>query len=154
MLIYLHLYVNLYLHISVYLSNIGKCIVMGLWVIFHICALLYFLSVLNCWVVAVVIRNNCVDRKEAWRNSSMQKKTLNIYPVLFKHLMKYQAFLFLFFVYFGLVFVFFFGCTACRISVPRPGFEPRVQQWKPRILTTRSPGNFLLLFLKQLWCWN
>ena len=63
--IYLHLYVNLYLHISVYLSNIGKCIVMGLWVIFHICALLYFLSVLNCWVVAVVIRNNCVDRKEA-----------------------------------------------------------------------------------------
>ena len=46
--IYLHLYVNLYLYMSVYLSNIGKCIVMGLWVIFHVCALLYFLSFLNC----------------------------------------------------------------------------------------------------------
>ena len=38
----------------------------------------------------------------------MQWKTLNIYPVVFKHVMKYQAFLFLFFVYFGFVF-FFFG---------------------------------------------
>lgn len=62
--IYLHLYVNLYLHMSVSLPNIGKCIVMGLWVVFHVCALLYFLSFLYCWVIAVVIRNNCVDRKE------------------------------------------------------------------------------------------
>ena len=85
--IYLHLYVNLYLYMSVYLSNIGKCIVMGLWVIFHVCALLYFLSFLNCWVIAVVIRNNCVDRKEEWRNSSMQRKNLNIHPVPFRHLM-------------------------------------------------------------------
>ena len=31
----------------------------------------------------------------------------------------------------------------CRISVPRPGIEPRPWQWKPGILTTRPPGNSL-----------
>ena len=37
--------------------------------------------------------------------------------------------------------------AACGISVPRPGIEPGPRQWKPRILTTRPPGNsFVLLF--------
>ena len=39
-------------------------------------------------------------------------------------------------------FLFFWPCQAdCRISVPWLGIEPGPQQWKPRILTTRPPGN-------------
>ena len=40
-----------------------------------------------------------------------------------------------------LVGLFWPHCMACGISVPPPGVEPRPHQWKPRILTTRSPGN-------------
>ena len=40
--------------------------------------------------------------------------------------------------------IFWLHCMACRISVPWPGIESGPQQWKPRILTTRQPGNFLL----------
>ena len=37
---------------------------------------------------------------------------------------------------------FFFPChTACRISVPWPGLEPGLWQWKCRILTARPSGN-------------
>ena len=38
--------------------------------------------------------------------------------------------------------IFFWPClVACRISVSQPGIEPRPQQWKHQILTTRPPGN-------------
>ena len=51
-------------------------------------------------------------------------------------------------------FFFFFGHAgmACRISVPWPGIEPRPQHWKPRILTTRPPGNSLLNFKDTVKC--
>ena len=47
---------------------------------------------------------------------------------------------------------YFFGHAfrSCRISVLRSGIEPETRQWKPRILTTRPPGNsrkFLLVHL-------
>ena len=35
------------------------------------------------------------------------------------------------------------GPLACRISVPWLGIEPGQWQWKPRILTTRPPGDSL-----------
>ena len=60
------------------------------------------------------------------------------------------------FLYFILFYFFWPHRVACRISVPQPGIEPRPRQWKPRILTTRPPGNsqecfsFTLLFLKYL----
>ena len=38
-----------------------------------------------------------------------------------------------------------------QISVPWPGIEPRLQQWKPRILTTRPPGNSLSFILFDCW---
>ena len=41
-------------------------------------------------------------------------------------------------------------CTACKISVPQPGIEPGPRQWKPRILTTRPPGDPLLNSFKLL----
>ena len=31
--------------------------------------------------------------------------------------------------------------TACGISVPRPGVEPRPRQWKHQVLTTGPPGK-------------
>ena len=37
--------------------------------------------------------------------------------------------------------LFIFGHTACGISVPWPGIEPRQWQWKCCALTTRPPGN-------------
>ena len=37
------------------------------------------------------------------------------------------------------------------ISVPWPGIEPRPQQWKPRILTTRPPGHSLSFVLFGFW---
>ena len=41
-----------------------------------------------------------------------------------------------------LVWFFFWLChAACGISVPWPENEPGPRQWKPRILTTRPPGN-------------
>ena len=43
-------------------------------------------------------------------------------------------------IYFFLFF-FWLCCVACGVSVPHPGIEPRPQQWEPRILTTRQPGN-------------
>ena len=61
----------------------------------------------------------------------MQKKTLNIYPVLFKHLMKYQAFLFLFFVYFGLVFVFFLAAQLAGFQFPDQGLNPGCSSESP-----------------------
>ena len=44
-------------------------------------------------------------------------------------------------------FYFLPHCMACGISLPQPGTEPWLQQWKPRILTTRPPGNFS----QELW---
>ena len=45
-------------------------------------------------------------------------------------------------------FKFIFSClsswhaaASCEISVPRPGIEPRLQQWKQQILTTRLSRN-------------
>ena len=38
-------------------------------------------------------------------------------------------------------FFFWPDQAAYGISVPQPGIEPRPQQWKPAILTTRPPGN-------------
>ena len=32
-------------------------------------------------------------------------------------------------------------CAACRILAPQPGIEPRLRQWKRRVLTTGLPGN-------------
>ena len=49
-----------------------------------------------------------------------------------------------------LFFFFWPRLTACRISVSWPGIEPGPWQWKPRIPTTRPPGNShteLFLFL-------
>ena len=37
---------------------------------------------------------------------------------------------------------------ACGISVLQPGLEPGLQQRKPRILTTRPPGNSPTIFFK------
>lgn len=34
----------------------------------------------------------------------------------------------------------------CGISVPWPGIEPRLQEWKRWILTTKPPGNFNFSF--------
>ena len=48
----------------------------------------------------------------------------------------------------GLSFVFLFIYS---ISVPWPGIEPRPQQWKPRILTTRPPGHSLSFVLFGFW---
>ena len=36
--------------------------------------------------------------------------------------------------------------VTCGISVPQPGIELGPRQWKPRILTTRPPGNSLWLY--------
>ena len=45
----------------------------------------------------------------------------------------------------------FWPCqAACSILVPQPGIEPRPQQWKPQILTSRPPGNSLL----QIFIWT
>ena len=51
----------------------------------------------------------------------------------------------IFFILSAFWFFFFFWpcCLACGISVPRPRIEPRLQQWKRWILTTRPPGNSL-----------
>ena len=40
-------------------------------------------------------------------------------------------------------FIFWPCCMACEIFVPRPGIEPRPQQWTGRVLTTGLPGNSL-----------
>ena len=42
-----------------------------------------------------------------------------------------------------------FGLMACGISVPWPGIEPRPQQWKCQILTTRQ-GTPLICFMHAL----
>ena len=57
--------------------------------------------------------------------------------------------LFIFF-YFRVFWFFFFlpHHTAFGISVPQSGIEPRPQPWKPRILTTRQPGNSLSTFFR------
>ena len=39
------------------------------------------------------------------------------------------------------LFFFWLCYVACRILVPRPGIEPRPQQWAHWVLTTRPPGN-------------
>ena len=45
----------------------------------------------------------------------------------------------------------FWPCqAACSILVPQPGIEPRPQQWKPKILTSRPPGDSLL----QIFIWT
>ena len=41
-------------------------------------------------------------------------------------------------------FFFSFGHMACGVSVPRPGIELRIWQWKSGILTTRAPGSSLM----------
>ena len=48
-----------------------------------------------------------------------------------------------------LCFFFFFLAKPHQISVPWPGIEPKPWQWKPRILTTRLPGNSLSIFLSN-----
>ena len=61
----------------------------------------------------------------------MQWKTLNIYPVVFKHVMKYQAFLFLFFVYFGFVFFFFWAAQLAGFQLPDQGLNPGCSSESP-----------------------
>ena len=39
------------------------------------------------------------------------------------------------------LFIYWPHHTAYRISVPRPGIEPGLRQWKPGIQTTRPPGK-------------
>ena len=39
---------------------------------------------------------------------------------------------------------------AVLLAVPQPGFEPESQQWTPRILTTRPPGNIPVSFITDL----
>ena len=51
--------------------------------------------------------------------------------------------------YFFLSFLFLLYCMCCRISVPLPGIEPR--QGKPRILTTRLPGNSHYFLIDQFY---
>ena len=50
-------------------------------------------------------------------------------------------------------FLFFFWphLAACRNSVPQPGVEPGPQQWKPRVLTTRSRWPLVFVCWKYLW---
>ena len=48
--------------------------------------------------------------------------------------------------YLSICFSSLFYCCCCfcfcfLTSFPRPGIEPRPCQWKPRILTTKPPGN-------------
>ena len=43
--------------------------------------------------------------------------------------------------FFFLTLFFLPNHSACGISVPRPGIEPRPWQWKPEMLTSRPPGN-------------
>ena len=45
---------------------------------------------------------------------------------------------------------FFFGLTACRILVPRPGMEPRPQQWKPVLTMDRQGMPSTSLFFSSL----
>lgn len=51
--------------------------------------------------------------------------------------------------YFFLSFFFLLYCMGCRISLPLPGTELR--QWKPRILTTRLPGNSHYFLIYQFY---
>ena len=46
---------------------------------------------------------------------------------------------------FFFLFFFFFGCGMQKLDVGSqfPGIEPRLQQWKCWVLTTRPPGNSL-----------
>ena len=47
----------------------------------------------------------------------------------------------------SIIAVIFFLAKPHQISAPWPGIEPKPWQWKPRILTTRLPGNSLSIFL-------
>ena len=42
------------------------------------------------------------------------------------------------------LFQFWPGCMAYETLVPRPGIEPRPQQWKQRVLTTGPAGKSLI----------
>ena len=53
--------------------------------------------------------------------------------------------LFLFGMVFDLVVCFVFLPWCCGIIVPRPGIEPWSREWKCRVLTIPSPGNFTSL---------
>ena len=63
--------------------------------------------------------------------------------VIFSH--SVSCFLTLLIVFFGCFFFFSFGLMACGISVPWPGIEPRPQQWKCQILTTRQGTPLIYL---------
>ena len=66
------------------------------------------------------------------RMQAFERETINCYGFLF-----------------GWFLVCLFWChVACRIFIPQPG----PQQWKPKILTTRPPGNSLLLLLSRFSC--
>ena len=65
-------------------------------------------------------------------------------------LILFYLFIYLFIYFLFFIFYFWPHSTACGISVPWPGIEPRPQQWKHWILTTRPPGNshaFLFLIV-------
>ena len=64
----------------------------------------------------------------------------------------------------GLAYCDSWGCTesdtteqlnwtdsACEILIPSAGLEPGIWQWKPRILTTRQPGNPIKQGVLNLW---
>ena len=53
-------------------------------------------------------------------------------------------------------FFFLLFCTACRILVPQPGFEPGPWRWKHRVLTAGPPENSLFpQFVRQAFVvWN
>ena len=47
----------------------------------------------------------------------------------------------IYFYFFFLLLFFWSHCTACGMSVPQSGTEPRPWEWKRRILSTRPPEN-------------
>ena len=47
-------------------------------------------------------------------------------------------------------FLFWPHLAACRNSVPQPWVEPGPQQWKPRVLATRSRGPLVFVCWKYL----
>ena len=55
-------------------------------------------------------------------------------------------------------FIYLFTFWPCPMSygilVPRPGIEPKPQQWERGVLTTGLQGNSLKIYKMQYWRWQ